>query len=63
MLVKFRLTQSEDGGNDEIDSKADRRRQSECESRSNRKANVDKSVFVRGWRGFSDFAILGSVAV
>ena len=64
VLVKIGLTQSEDGGHDEIDSNADQRRQSECESGANRKANVDKPVLIPGLRALStDLAVLSSVSV
>ena len=69
------LTQPEDEGRDEIQAGADQRRQSECESDANRKANIDKPVFVPGrWRivgmcgvgncfAFVDLAAFGLVAV
>jgi hypothetical protein len=57
------LTQSEDDGHGEIQPGADQRRQSECETGGNRKANVGEPVFVAVWRALGvDLAVLGSVA-
>ena len=57
-------TESEEDGHHEIQHGADQRRKSECESGSNRKANVDKPVFVRGLHvlGAEHSGVLVSVA-
>ena len=47
-------------GHCEIQPGADQRRQSEYESSANRKSNVDKPVFVPGWRALgADLAVIG----
>jgi hypothetical protein len=59
------LTRPEQGGRSEIQAATDQRRQSERENGANRKAKVDKPVFVPGWRslGMGGFAQTCFVAV